>query len=90
MIAGPASKNIPTINNKIFIKNKRIYGLSLKLSTKSAKCSGACERLTTVLKAIAAPTKSKTTDDTNAALVKTFGISRHSRVFNTNKPIKKA
>ena len=39
---------------------------------------------------MAAPTKSKTTDDTNAALVKTLGISLHSSVFNTNKPIKKA
>ena len=56
------------INNKILIRNKSIYGLSLKLRTKSAKCSGAWDKLTTVLKAMAAPTKSKTTDDTNAAL----------------------
>ena len=51
----------------MLIKKRRIYGLSLKDKTKSAKCSGACDRLTTVLKAIAAPTKSRTTDETNAA-----------------------
>ena len=34
----------------------------LKLNTNSARCSGAWDKLTTVLNAIAAPTKSNTTD----------------------------
>ena len=42
--------------------------ISVELFVGTQLCSkGACERLTTVLKAIAAPTKSKTTDETNAA-----------------------
>ena len=56
-------------------------GYHLSLEQNTAKCSGAWDKLTTVLKAMAAPTKSKTTDDTNAALVKTLGISLHSSVL---------
>ena len=41
IIAGPASRNIPTINKSILIKNNSIYGLLLKLKTNSARYSGA-------------------------------------------------
>jgi hypothetical protein len=42
----------------------------------AARISGAWDRLTTVLKAIAAPTSNSTTEDTIAASVSTFGKSR--------------
>ena len=76
IIAGPASRNIPTINKSILIKNNSTYGLLLKLNTNSARYSGAWDKLTTVLNAIAAPTNSRTTDDVKAASVRTFGRSR--------------
>ena len=76
IIAGPASRNIPTKNRSRLIKNSKIRGFSVRLMIHAAKISGACERLTTVLKAIAAPTNNRTTDDVIAASVRTFGKSR--------------
>lgn len=66
IIAGPASKNIPTIKSKMLIRNNSISGLSLRPSMKAAICSGAWLRLTTVLNATAAPTSSRTVEDPNA------------------------
>ena len=61
--------------------------MSVNPKTNAARCSGACDKLTTVLKAIAAPTKRRTTDDTIAAFVITLGTSFHFNDFKTNKPI---
>ncbi len=51
---------------------------------KLARISGVCDRLTTVLNAIAAPTRSSTTDVVIAALVSTFGRSAHPMVLRMN------
>ena len=76
MMAGPASRNIPTTKRRRLIRNKRIKGFSERLRIQAAKISGAWERLTTVLKAIAAPTRSRTTEDVIAASINTLGRSR--------------
>jgi hypothetical protein len=41
IIAGPASKNIPTMKSKILIKNNNNSGLLVSVSIKAANCSGA-------------------------------------------------
>ena len=41
IIAGPASKNIPTIKSKIFIKNNNNKGLLVSVRINAANCSGA-------------------------------------------------
>ena len=63
MIAGPASKNIPTMNSKILIRKSKINGFSESDNINAARVSGAWLRLTTVLNAIAAPTNNKTTEE---------------------------
>jgi len=68
IIAGPASRNIPTTNNSMLIRNSNINGSSLRLSIPAANCSGAWLKLTTVLKATAAPTSNKTVDEPIADL----------------------
>ena len=76
MIAGPASRNIPTPNSSRLIRKSKISGLSESPRIHAARISGAWDRLVTVLKAIAAPTSKSTTEDTIAASVNTFGKSR--------------
>ena len=76
IIAGPASRNIPTKNSSRLIKKSKIRGFSERVRIHSARISGAWDRLTTVLKAIAAPTSNNTTEDVIAASVSTFGKSR--------------
>ena len=75
------------MNSKILIKNSKIRGSSLKPRIKAANCSGAWLKLTTVLKATAAPTKSKTVDEAKADFVKIAGKSLSLRVFKTKNEI---
>ena len=90
MIAGPASRNMPTMNSRILIRNNRISGFSLRLRIKAASVSGVWLRLTTVLKAIAAPTSNNTTLEVRAAFLRIAGSSVIRSVRSTNKPITRA
>ncbi len=86
IIAGPASKNMPTMNNKMLINNSKNNG-SLVIETMNiAKSSAACDKLTTVLNAIAAPTSNKTTPEVVAERIRTPGTSLSLSVRNTIKP----
>ena len=55
-----------------------------------ASSSGVCDRLATVLKAMAAPTSSSTTADVIAARVRMSGMSPSFSVRMTNRPISTA
>ena len=78
------------MNRRMLIRNNRISGLSLNDRMKRASCSGACERLTTVLNAIAAPTSKRTTAEVVAAFDRTEGMSVNFSVRRTNRPMMSA
>lgn len=89
MIAGPASRNMPTMNKRILIKNSKMRGCSETDKIKVARYSGAWLKLTTVLKAIAAPTNKRTTEDVKDALVRTSGRSDKRTLLKIKRPMKK-
>ena len=66
---------MPTMNKRMLIRNSRISGFSDRPRMKSAMVSGAWLRLTTVLKATAAPTSSSTVEELSAARVSAEGRS---------------
>ena len=90
IIAGPASKNIPTINRTTLIKNSKIRGRSVRPKMKPVNCSGAWLKLTTVLKATAAPTSNSTLAEAKAARAKIAGKSATRSVLSTTKAMNRA
>ena len=64
-----------TTKRSRLIRKRRINGLSDNPRMNPAMVSGACDKLTTVLKATAAPTRSNTVELDNAARIRMPGKS---------------
>ena len=82
-MAGPASRNMPTISSSTLMKNSSSSGSLVMEKKKLDRWTGTCERLAMAAKAVAVPMISRIAPEVTAAWRNRSGRSRNFRVRST-------